>query len=91
MINPMIGIPLFLIMQPVFLVVHTIKHYAYDKTINFTDLLKRDVKNLSLATIALIIPYAISLSLPLLTPVATVISSKIISTAASTVTAQVIL
>ncbi|MBR3627816.1 MAG: hypothetical protein IKN42_03085 [Elusimicrobia bacterium] len=90
MINPMIGIPLFLIMQPVFLVVHTIKHYAYDKTINFTDLLKRDVKNLSLATIALIIPYAISLSLPLLTPVATVISSKIISTAASTVTAQVI-
>ena len=90
MINPMIGIPLFLIMQPIFLVVHTIKHYTYDKTISFIDLLKQDIKNLSLATIALIIPYAISLSLPLLTPVATAISSKIISTAASTVTAQII-
>ena len=90
MINPMIGIPLFLIMQPIFLIVHTIRHYAYDKTSNFIDLLKQDVRNLSLATIALIIPYAISLTLPLLTPVATVVSSKIISTAASTVTSQVI-
>lgn len=91
MINPTIGIPLFLVMQPIFLFSHTIVKWLVNRDsggLSLKELAKEDIKNLLLPTAALIIPYVISLAIPLLSPAVTTITSKIILTTLSTVVSQ---
>ena len=94
MINPMIGIPLFLVMQPLFVFSHTIvkwlvqKKSAGDDALSLKEITKKDFRSLSLPAAVMTLPYIISLALPLFAPAAILISTGIISLTTSTVVAQ---
>ena len=93
-INPVIGIPLFLLMQPLFIFSHTIvkwlvqKDSSGEEKLSFKELAKNDFKNLALPTVAMSLPYVIAFALPMFAPFATVLSAKIFALFAATVTAQ---
>jgi len=93
-INPVIGIPLFFVMQPLFIFSHTIvkwlvqKDSSGEEKLSFKELAKNDFKNLALPTAAMSLPYVIAFALPMFAPFATVLSAKIFALFAATVTAQ---
>ena len=95
LINPVIGIPLFLVMQPLFIFSHTIvkwlvqKDSSGEEKLSFKEIAKNDFKNLALPTVAMSLPYVIAFALPMFAPFATVLSAKIFALFAATVTAQV--
>lgn len=76
--NPVIGISLFIVSQIAFLFSHTIvKWLVYRDSagnrLSFASILKNDLKNLSLPTLAVSIPYILTMMInPVLWPVATV-------------------
>jgi len=94
-INPVIGIPLFFVMQPLFIFSHTIvkwlvqKDSSGEEKLSFKELAKNDFRNLALPTAAMSLPYVIAFALPMFAPFATVLSAKIFALFAATVTAQV--
>lgn len=95
MINPMIGIPLFLVMQPLFIFAHSIVKWVVDilpndKDVTLKETFKNDFRSLSLPSAILTLPFIISLALPIVTPVANLLSVKIVSLSASTALSQFI-
>ncbi|MDD5020579.1 MAG: hypothetical protein PHR82_00385 [Endomicrobiaceae bacterium] len=78
--NPVVGISLFVVSQIVFLFSHTIvKWLVYKDTagnrLNFASILKDDFKNLSLPTLAVSIPYVLTMIInPVFWPMAAVSS-----------------